>query len=180
MQKQGSAGAGGKASGPFVPPGKAVGAEAEASPTSHGVHTLLWKVGCELRVGAAGPSSQSCFELPTTGERPRSPGREPQHRGTPRPRGKPVAGGGVEGDPETPPRLSQGQRPHPEGDGRAVRTWGCGVGQRAARQVRRALDPQNRAGAGFVQKAAGITQGCENCWGSELEMPFVAEGGDLD
>lgn len=114
MQKQGSAGAGGKASGPFVPSGKIAGAEAEASPTSHGVHTLLWKVECELRVGAAEPSSQSCSELPTAGEQPRSPGREPQHWRTPKPKEKPVASGGVEGDPETPRRLSQGQRPHPE------------------------------------------------------------------
>lgn len=36
-------------------------------------------------MGAAEPSSQSCSELPTAGERPRSPGREPQHWGTPRP-----------------------------------------------------------------------------------------------
>lgn len=64
-----------------------------------------------------------------------------------------------------------------ERDGRAVRTWGCGLGQRATRQVRRALDPRNRAGDGFVQKAAEITQRCEDCWGSERDMiPLVAEG----
>lgn len=163
-----------------MPPGKTAWAEAEASPTSHGVHTLLWKVECELCVGAAEPSSQSCSKLPTAGERPRSPGREPQHWRTPKPRGKPVAGGGVEGDPETPPTtLPRAKTPPRERDGLEVRT--CGLGQRAAKQVRRALDPQNRGGAAFVQKAAKITQrDVKIAGGSERETPLVAEGGDLN
>lgn len=73
MQKRGSAGASGRASGPFVLPGKTAGAEAEASPTSP-VHTLLWKVESELRVGAAEPSSQSWSELRIEAEPTKNPG----------------------------------------------------------------------------------------------------------
>ncbi|XP_031230206.1 uncharacterized protein LOC116093113 [Mastomys coucha] len=95
-------------------PGRPQGAEAQPSPTSHGVHTLLWKVKCELRVGAAEPSSQSFPSYRLQGSSREAPDGNPSPGEPPRPREKPMAGGGVGRDPETPRRLSQGQRPHPE------------------------------------------------------------------
>lgn len=140
MQKRGSAGASGRASGPFVLPGKTTGAEAEASPTSP-VHTLLWKVESELRVGAAEPSSQSWSELLTEAERTKNLGTGTPALGNPEAQRRSLClAAGWRVIPRFPGESPKGKDPTQRDVGEQLE---CGaVGRAEGSQLgRRALDP---------------------------------------
>lgn len=112
------------------------------------------------RARRAGPS----YRLKGSG--PRTPGPEPQHWRIWRPSGE-ACGWRQDGAYTKTPESPKGKDPTQRDEG-AVRTWACG--ECRGRPGRCAeLWAHRTARVGFVQIAAEITQGCENCPGSERE-----------